>query len=421
MGGGTPLVPARRATAAAEEGSARERGERSPPRGGRGRAYTGRVPVIFATAVGLIAYTFVGYPAIVAALARMRPRPVRADAAHEPTVSIVIAAFNEADVIAARLQNCFALDYPRDRLEVLVVADGSDDATVEVARSFDGVRVLHRAERRGKLAAMNRAAAVARGDVLVFSDANNHYDRGALRSLVAPFADPEVGCVTGAKHIDAGSGRALDRAEGLYWRYESRLKLWESQIGSVTAVAGEILAFRSEAFPAVPAGTITEDFVQALHAAAAGWRVVYVPEAVSLERASATIGDESVRRSRLVTGRVQALARLLPALARRDPLLACAVVSHKGLRPLVPFALMAAAASSVPIAARRRWARAAVAAQAGFYAAAATGRQLERHGRRSRVLYLPYYFCRMNLATLTGIWRFVTGRHDAVWSRVRRA
>ena len=376
--------------------------------------------VVFAAAVGVIVYTFVGYPAIVAALARIRPRPVRADAGFEPSVSLVVVAHNEADVIAARLENCFALDYPRDRLEVLVAADGSDDATAEIAGRFPGVRVLHQTERRGKLAAMNRAAAAAGGDILVFSDANNRYEAGALRHLVAPFADPGVGSTTGRKAIDDGSGRPLDEAEGLYWRYESRLKEWESRIGSTAAVAGEILAFRREAFPSAPAGSITEDFVQAMLVAAAGWRVVYVPEAVSLERASATIGDEAVRRARLVTGRGQALARLLPLLARRDPVLLCQVVSHKALRPLVPWALVAAAASNLSLARRRRWARIAAAGQAGFYGAAAAGRRLERANRRSRVLYLPYYFCRMNFAGVVGAWRFLTGRHEAVWTRVRR-
>jgi cellulose synthase/poly-beta-1,6-N-acetylglucosamine synthase-like glycosyltransferase len=124
--------------------------------------------VVFAAAVGMVVYAFAGYPAIVAVLARVRPRPVRTDPRFEPSVSLIVVAYNEADVIAARLENCFELDYPPDRLEVFVAADGSDDATAEIARRFPGVRVLHRRERRGKLAAMNRAAEAARGEVLVF-------------------------------------------------------------------------------------------------------------------------------------------------------------------------------------------------------------------------------------------------------------
>jgi len=377
------------------------------------------VGAVFAGAVALIAYTFVGYPALVALLARLRPRPLREEQI-EPLVSLIVVAHNEDAVIADRLRNCLELDYPAERLELIVVADGSDDRTADVARGFDGVTVLHQPERRGKLHAMNRAARSAHGDVLVFSDANNRYGPEALRELVAPFADPSVGVVTGRKAIDDGTGRALDQAEGLYWRYESRLKEWESRTGSVTAVAGEIISFRREAFPEAPPGTIVDDFAQAMLAAAAGWRIAYAPAAVSLEAASATIEDEATRRARIVSGRGQALVRLLPFVARRNPSYAFRVVSHKGVRPLVPWAILAAALSSLPLAGRRRWARAAVGGQAVFYGAALAGLMGERRGRRSRFLYLPYWFCRMNLATLSGLADFARGRHDALWVRVRR-
>lgn len=375
---------------------------------------------VFFGSVALIVYTFAGYPAAMAALARVRVRPVRKEADYEPPVTLVIAAHNEEDVIRSRLENAFALDYPRERLEVLVAADGSSDRTADVARSVAGTRVLHEPERRGKLAAMNRAADAASGEILVFSDANNHYSANAIRELVAPFADPAVGVVTGRKAIDDGTGRALDRAEGLYWRYESKLKEWETSVGSVTAVAGEILAFRREAFPSPRPGTINDDFVQAMLVALDGWRVVYAPEAVSLERASATIGDEAVRRSRLVTGRWQALADLLPTAVRKNPGYALQVVSHKGLRPIVPFAMLAAALSNVSLSRERQWARVLLALQAAFYVAAGAGWASERRGRRSRVLYLPYYFCRMNVATLEGATNYVTRRREAVWTRVQR-
>lgn len=382
--------------------------------------YSATVGRLFFGSVALILYTFVGYPALVAALARLRPRPLRTVPAFEPKVSLIIAAYDEEEVIAAKLENVRDLDYPDDRLEVIVVADGSSDRTAEVARGFAGVTVLDGAERRGKLAAINRGVARAGGDVLVLSDANNRYTRETIRQLVSPFADPSVGVVTGRKAIDDGDGRPLDRAEGLYWRYESKIKEWQTAVGSVTGVAGEILAFRREAYASPRAGTMNEDFVQALRAALDGWRVVYAPGAVSLERASATIGDEAIRRSRLVTGRWQALRELLPQAVRRDPGLAWQVVSHKGLRPLVPFAMLVAAVSNVGLARTRPWARSSLALQVAFYAAALAGRETERRGRRNRLLYLPYYFCRMNVATLDGVRNFAARRHEAVWAKVRR-
>lgn len=376
--------------------------------------------LVFAVSTGLVAYVFAGYPALVAAWARLRPAPIATDSGTLPGVSLIIVAYNEADVIARKLDNTEELDYPDDRLEVIVVTDGSTDATPEVAANWAGVRVLHRPERRGKLAAMNRAAALAEKDVLVFSDANNLFVPQTLRELTACFADPQVGVATGRKMVDDGSGRQLDRAEGLYWRYESRLKDWESRVGSVVSVTGEVLAFRREAFPVLPPGSITEDFVQAMSAASRGWRVAYAPKALSLERASATVGDEANRRSRLVAGRYQALGRLLPEMIRRRPLLAWQVISHKGARPLIPWALAAAAGSSLRLAGRKRWARPIVALEAAFYGLATLGWRDAARGRRRMWTYIPYYFCRMNAASLRGARDFLRGQQSAVWERVQR-
>lgn len=377
------------------------------------------IPLLFGS-VGLIAYTFVGYPALAGVLARVRPDPVRSDPGFEPTVSLVIAAYNEEDVIEQRLRNAHELDYPRERLEVMVVADGSDDGTPDVAARVPGTKVLYQPERRGKLAAVERAAREATGEIIVVTDANNTYSPNALRELVAPFADPRVGVVTGRKMIAGADMRALDQAEGLYWRYEAKIKEWEAAFGSVTGVAGEILAFRREAFYSPPKGTMNEDFVQAMIAAVNGWRVAYAPRAVSTERASATIRDEEIRRTRLVTGRWQALTQLLPEMIRKNPTLAWQVLSHKGLRPLVPWAMVAAAASNVAVAERGSWARALLLLQATFYAAALAGWESERRGRRSRAFYVPYYFCRMHFAALRGFRDFAAGRREAVWAKVQR-
>ena len=375
---------------------------------------------LLAGSLALVAYVFAGYPAVLAVLSRLRPRPVHEDPGFTPRISLIILAHNESEVIEAKLRNVAELDYPPDRIEVVVVTDGSDDDTPNRAGRVPGVRVLHRPERRGKLAAMNRALEASTGEMLVFSDANNLYSGDALRELVRPLADPAVGLVTGRKVIADVGGRALDRAEGLYWRYESKIKEWESASGSVVGVAGEILAFRREAYRSPEAGIVNEDLVQALLVATSGWRVVYAPRALSVERASATIEDEATRRSRLITGRAQALRRLLPVLLRSHPRLAWQVISHKGLRPVVPWALLVAVASNLRLARSRPWARALLVLQAAFYATALLGWRNERAGHGSRWTYLPFYFCRMNVATLSGLRDFAAGRHEAVWTRVRR-
>lgn len=376
--------------------------------------------VLFAS-LSLVGYTFVGYPLLMAILARLRPNPVLSDPDYEPHVSFIIVAYNEADVIQEKLRNTDDLDYPQDQLEVLVVADGSDDETASLAREVPGTVVLHEPERRGKLAAMHRAVAAASADILVFSDANNLYSPESIRLLVAPFADPRVGVVTGRKAIDESGSRPLDTTEGLYWRYESRVKEWETSVGSVAGVAGEIIAFRRESFYPAPHGIINDDFVQAMLAARHGWRIVYVPEALSLERASATLEDEALRRSRVVAGRLQALRELIPELLRANPWFALQVVSHKGLRPLVPWALMAGYVSNVFVARRQAWGRWLLALQGSLYCAALAGWANARRGRRNpKPLYLPYYFCRMNLSSLKGIRDFFARRHTAAWVKVRR-
>ncbi|MGI9657990.1 MAG: glycosyltransferase family 2 protein, partial [Gaiellaceae bacterium] len=170
-----------------------------------------------------------------------------------------------------------------------------------------------------------------------------------------------------------------------------------------------------------PEGTMNEDFVQAMMAATAGWRVVYAPDAISLERASATPSDELTRRSRLVTGRGQALVQLVPGMLRRQPGLALKLISHKGLRPLVPLWMLAALVSNALLAVDHLWAKALLAAQLAFYLLAGLGWLADIAGKRNKFLFIPYYFCRANLATLRGLWQFATGRHEAVWQRVSRA
>jgi hypothetical protein len=189
----------------------------------------------------------------------------------------------------------------------------------------------------------------------------------------------------------------------------------------VSAVAGEILAFRREAFYVPDRSVATEDFVQAMLAGLKGWRVVYAPRALSLERASATVDDEAVRRSRIVRGRWQALVMLLPKLVVHRPLLALQVISHKGLRPLVPVMLLAAATSNVAAARTRSWAGWTAVGQVAFYTAAAAGRQSERRGRRRLWLFVPYYFCRMNVATVRGMVDAARRRDEPFWKKVRRA
>ncbi len=377
--------------------------------------------LIFWVCVAFIGYAYAGYPLLLAVAARLTPRPAAGPAA-EPTVTLLIAAHNEQAVIAQKLENSLALDYPRERLQIIVAADGSDDQTVALTRQYAarGVELSFRPERRGKMAAINQAMTRAAGDVVVFSDANNLYAPDALRWLVAPFGAAQVGAVTGAKTILRGDG-GLGDSEGLYWKYEGYIKTWESRLGVCTGVAGEILAVRRALYTPPPDGVINDDFYIAMRIVKAGYQVLYAPQARSAERVSASARDERARRARIVAGRYQALALAPGWLPWDRPRVVWQVLSHKFTRPLVPVAMLGALAANLALAVEGplMW-RGLLGLQALFYVLAGLGERLKRWGPLGRLLYLPAFLVNSNLAALMGLARFLTRRQTSVWERARR-
>ncbi len=390
---------------------------------------------LFWFCVATVGYVYAGYPALLTLLARLRPQPSYVPLADLPVVTLLIAAYNEQSVIAAKLENSLALDYPRNKLQILVAADGSDDATPDIVASFAdrGVDLSYRPERAGKLAAIMRALSQARGEIIVLSDANNLYDPGALRALVAPFADPSVGAVTGAKVIAKGDG-ALGESEGLYWKYESYIKRQETRLGSCTGAVGEIMAARRSLLdqPLPPeARLMADDLALAMHILKQGYRVVYAPEARSIERVSASVRDEQERRARIVAQRFVLMRYSHKMLPLSNPLLVWQIVSHKYLRPLVPLAmigaLLANLAAVVRPASRGGVARLAhpfnwimLLLQAVFYGLSWAGARSERRGTLGKILYIPTFLVYGNRAALDGFYRFLTGRHTSLWNRVQR-
>lgn len=390
--------------------------------------------VIFWFCIFLIVYIYVGYPLALALLARVKPARSPAAAQILPSVTLIIAAYNEERVIAHKIENSLALDYPRDRLQILVTCDGSDDRTAEIVRGYapQGVELVHHPIRRGKTAALNHALPFAQGEIIVFSDANNTYSPNALGELVAPFADPQVGGVSGAKVIER-DGSAVGESEGLYWKYESLIKKLETRLGSCTGVAGEIFAIRRDLVEPAPANIINDDLYMALRLVQRGYRVVYAPRARSSEQASLSAQDEVARRARIVAGRYQAIALAPRLLPLRQPLVVWQVVSHKFLRPLVPFAMAGAFVANVlALVFPSKWAAELwtltspwgwlfLMAQCTFYGLAFVGGKIKRKGRLERLFYLPTFLVNSNLAAVIGLYRFMTRRQTTLWERVRRA
>lgn len=383
--------------------------------------------------VGSIVYAYAGYPILLTLLARMRAKP-EWESSETPGVTLLIAAYNEEEVIEKKLANSLALDYPADRLQILVATDGSDDRTPDIVRSFVDrhVELSHSPERKGKMAAINRAVPLSGGEIIVFSDANNLYASDALRRLVAPFVEPSIGAVSGAKVIDKGGG-TLGESEGMYWRYESFIKEQETRLSTCIGVAGEILAIRRALFEAPPDSIINDDAYMAMRIIRGGHRVVYAPRARSFESVSHSAEDEVARRARIVAGRFQAISmahRLLPG----RPLIAWQIISHKFLRPLVPLAMIGALLANIAAVVQPAEAQGhllfhlappvnwiLLTLQIVFYALACLSRiGVKARGIPGRILYLPLFLINSNMAALIGLFRFLTKRQSTRWTRVRR-
>ncbi len=392
-------------------------------------------PILFWLSVGAILYTYFGYPLLVTLPAIFRPKPRYAyRKENAPSVTLLIAAYNEEIAIGGKIENSLALEYPQDRLQILIVTDGSSDRTPQIVERYAGrgVNLLHQPGRRGKMAAINRAIPQARGEIVVFSDANNSYRPDTIQKLIAPFGDPMIGAVNGAKVIEKGDG-SLGESEGLYWKYESFIKKQESRLGSCTSAAGEIFALRKDLFAPPPGNVINDDFFLAMQVLRKGYRVAYAPEAISSERVSQTAQDEITRRTRINAGRYQAIAMAGQFLPFRHPILVWQIVSHKFMRPLVPFFMIGAflfnlLAVLLPNDSGfwklgQPFGLVFLGLQIVFYTLAFLGSHLQKRdggGKLARLLYLPAFLTNSNLAALKGFFRFLRGGEGHLWERIPR-
>jgi cellulose synthase/poly-beta-1,6-N-acetylglucosamine synthase-like glycosyltransferase len=374
--------------------------------------------VVFWLAVALLAYTFVGYPVIARLRAAFRPQP-RRRAPIEPTVTIVVAAHNEGARISARIANLLALEYPRDRVQILIGSDGSTDDTVSRAGSAADNRVHVHAftVRRGKPAVINALVREAGGEIVVFADARQQFDAGALRALVANFADPTVGAASG-ELILAGDERASGAAAGtaFYWRYEKLIRSTESRGRSTVGATGAIYAIRRSLFEPLPEDTVLDDVLIPIRIARRGYRVVFEAGARAYDGLPATAAEELIRKTRTIGGTFQLLSRERWLLSPRQNPLWFETISHKVLRLAIPLLLAAMIAANAALADAwfYQW---TMAGQSLFYVAALGGLVHRGSARRPVVLAVPYTMCLLSWATLAGFARFLAGRQPVTWNR----
>jgi cellulose synthase/poly-beta-1,6-N-acetylglucosamine synthase-like glycosyltransferase len=367
--------------------------------------------IAFWTAVALLVHTHVTYPAALWLIARVRgrPAPPPAAAGEPPRVSLIVAAHDEAQVIERKLRNALALDYPRDRLEVIVASDGSTDRTVELARASGADLVLD-LPRAGKVAAQNAAVERATGELLAFSDANAFWDGGAMRRLVAPFADPRVGYVCGRLRLEA-DGSA--NQEGAYWRYEMAVRELESELGGVTAGNGAIYATRRDSYIVLDSAR-GHDLCFPFALTKRGWRALYAPDAIAEERMAPTIGGEFARKRRMMT-RTWGVVLRDGMLSPRGygPLYAFQMLSHRALRYASPFLHLIALGTNLALLGHGAVYTVTLAVQVAFVLAAALGSLIPL-----RALRLANYYAMVEGSVLAGLWDRLRGGTALTWEKV---
>lgn len=378
--------------------------------------------ILFWSCASLIFFVYAVYPPLVYLLGRLFPRRSLPTGDCLPNVSLVISAFNEEDVIEEKLVNALRIDYPRDRLETIVVSDCSDDRTDEIVRRFEGagVRLMRQSQRLGKSAGLNLALPTAKGEIIVFSDANALYEPDSLRHLVRHFSDPLVGYVVGnARYAHQGELTSSAESEGLYWKLETWMKESESRFGSVVGGDGAIYAIRRELYSPLRATDIN-DLLNPLQIVALGFRGAYEPSAVCYEEAGDSFAKEFRRKVRIVSRSLNAVFRapavLLPWTQPRHWF---CLMSHKVLRWFGPFFLIGALVSSLLLWHFRLYRFLAI-IQLTFYALALIGLLAGRRRDALRILYIPYYFCLVNWAALQGIFKFFFGSLSPTWQTVRQ-
>lgn len=376
---------------------------------------------LFWVSAGLLVYTYFAYPGLLW-LFTVGRKVSRPDVPVEwPAVSVIIAAYSEVLVIRDKLENALSLDYPEERLQIIVVSDCSDDGTDEIVKEFAerGVVLERTTNRSGKTVAQNTGVKSADGDILVFSDANSMYDPSALRELVRALEDHSVGCVCGELTYLNPEDRSAGRGEGLYWRYEQFLKRRESILSSLVGANGAIYAMRKELFEDLTADMIS-DLVMPLRVWRRGTRVTYVPEALAYENTTHSFAEEFRRRKRIIARSLNGLMSQIAVLNPLNGMFALQVFSHKVLRWAVPFILLAAFVSSGLRLEEPLYAT-LFGIQAGFYALALLGAVVPDRIARFSFLYVATYFCAVNLGAFFGVLSFFSGSRYAVWQPTRRS
>ncbi len=370
----------------------------------------------------IIIYTYALYPLILTIMISVKHQPGiptgERNEEFQPSVSMVISAYNEENDIKNKIENFLQLDYSPEKIELLIGSDGSTDKTASITRSLlnERVKLFEYKEWRGKVNVLNDIVPGATGEIVIFSDADTIYGKKAIEMLVRHFRDQSVGGVCGKLLLEERVGSITE--EGLYWKYENYIKEKESKLDTIVSINGQIFAIRKSLFEALPPDTITEDQALGMRIIGKGYRILFDPEAVASE-AIGSLKDEFERRARISAGNFQSVFSSVKVLSPTSGFASFALWSHKIFRWLAPFLLIAIFLINLSLL-EIDFFRFFFYAQIIFYSLPSCDHILNKIGMQSKMLHAIYYFNIMNLAILVGFARFITGRQRVTWRRTER-
>jgi biofilm PGA synthesis N-glycosyltransferase PgaC len=377
----------------------------------------------------IIFYAFIGYGLLLFILIKIKRaiagKPVLPGAVNLPTCTLIVAAYNEEAFIEQKIQNTLELVYPDNKLQFIFVTDGSTDATASIVSKYPQIKHLHSDARMGKMAAVHRAKDAVATDIIVFTDANTFLNADAMINICRHYADPKVGAVAGEKRVLATEAADATAGEGFYWKYESKLKAWDSELYSVVGAAGELFSVRTELYQPVPSNAIIDDFMISMLIAKKGYKIVYEPEAYASETASENVKEELKRKVRIAAGGLQSIIWLKSLLLPfKLPILSFQYISHRVLRwTVVPFLMILVLVLNILIVLQPDTGliyQLILAGQVAFYGMSLLGWIMMARQIKVKIFFIPYYFSMMNYAVIRGIFRYLAGNQSAVWEKAKR-
>ncbi len=385
------------------------------------------IKYLFWIGIFIVFYTYLGYGILLYTLVRIKEvfhKPVRYDLTDPlPEVTLFIAAYNEEDIVAAKMKNCHALSYPVDKLKIVWVTDGSNDHTNEYLKKYPEVTVLFQPERRGKTAALNRGIQHVTTPYVVFTDANTMLNADAITEIVRQFSNPKVGCVAGEKRVETATAQGATAGEGIYWKYESALKALDYRLYSAVGAAGELFAVRTELFEQMPPDTLLDDFILSLRIAQKGYKIAYCKEAYATETASLNMKEEEKRKIRIAAGGLQSVWRLRSLFnIFRYGTLSFQFISHRVLRwTITPIVLFLLIPLNIILTCKSEFTYIfLLLLQVAFYIMAYAGYLLERRNLRNKLLFIPYYFSFMNINVIRGFFYLAGNKGNGAWEKAKR-